>query len=259
MQSYRKRQMKPFPEWEKLEKRLLEKYDSEPAYYFLNPRDIYWTMETISIDSGFDNKHFKQIFLNNGLKLEKIYKEIIKSREFKRLYAETSQYLKFVENQWQKNEKEVFKIMQNLSGIKSPKEQITVYLTHPKLKNGRMILDRNIILWGHSEDWKNYSTIYLCHELTHILTMNQCKNHELMHAIIELFIDNELRIRLNEKGKYFYENKMSIGHQYLRPLEKKILKYWKQYLNGKSGENIFEFETFLLKNEAIAKATASLY
>lgn len=249
MQSYRQRQMKPFPEWEKLEERLLNKYDSEPAYYFLNPKDIYWTMETISIDSGFNNKQFKQTFSNHGLRLEKIYKEIIKSQEFKRLYKETYKYLEFVENQWKENEKEALKILQDLSGFKFPQKQITVYITHPKLKNGRMIRDKNIILWGHSEDWKNYSTVYLCHELMHILTENKHKNSDLMHVIIELLVDNELRIRLNKKGDYFHEDKLVIGHEYLKPLENKILEYWKQYLNGKNKKNIFEFEVLLLKKK----------
>ncbi|MEK7635726.1 MAG: hypothetical protein AAB405_01390 [Patescibacteria group bacterium] len=251
MQSYRQRQMKPFPEWKKLEERLLNKYDSEPAYYFLNLRDIDWAMETISIDSGFDNKYFRKIFLDNILKLEKIYKEIIKSPEFRRLYKETFQYLKFIKKQWRKNKKEVFKIINDLSGVKLPQKQITVCITHPKLKNGRMIPNKNIILWGHSEDWKNYSTVYLCHELMHIATENKFKNLELGHAIIELLTDNELRIRLNKKGNYFYEDKKEIGHKYLKLLEKKILKYWKEYLDKKNGKNIFEFEALLLRKKLL--------
>ena len=259
MQSYNQRQIMPFPEWEKLERRLLKKYDSEPSYYFLNPKEIYWTMETIFIDSFLNNKqNFEQTFLKTALRLKKIYEEIIRSQEFKRLYKETYQYLKFVENQWQKNEKKVFKIIEDLSGIKIPQKQITIYITHPRLKNGRMIRDKNIILWGHSEDWKNYSTIYLCHELMHILTENKYKNPELMHAIIELLADNELRIRLNKKGNYFKEGKIAIGHEYLKPLEKRILKYWKQYLEGKNEKNIFEFENFLLKKEDITSVIPSL-
>ena len=78
----------------------------------------------------------------------------------------------------------------------------------------------------------------------HILTENKYKNPELMHAIIEFITNNKLRIRFNKKGHYFSEDKIAVGHKYLKPLERRIIKYWKQYLNGK---NIFEFETLLLK------------
>ena len=148
--------------------------------------------------------------------------------------------------------------MQDLSGFKLTQKQITVYITHPKLKNGRMIPNRNVILWGHSEDWKNYSTVYLCHELMHIATENKFKNSELGHAIIELLVDNEFRIRLNKKGDYFNECKTVIGHEYLKSLENKIIEHWKQYLNKKGEKNIFELEKSLLKNEVITTVIASL-
>jgi len=44
-------------------------------------------------------------------------------------------------------------------------------------------------------------------------------------GIIELITDNELRIRLNQKGRYFREKGLDIGHPYLREIEKKILPY----------------------------------
>jgi len=45
------------------------------------------------------------------------------------------------------------------------------------------------------------------------------------HGIIELITDNELRIRLNKKGRYFNEKGQDVGHPYLREIEKKILPY----------------------------------
>jgi hypothetical protein len=48
---------------------------------------------------------------------------------------------------------------------------------------------------------------------------------KISHGIIELITDNELRIRLNKKGKYFKEQDRDVGHPYLREIEKKILPY----------------------------------
>lgn len=73
---------------------------------------------------------------------------------------------------------------------------------------------------------------------------NKSKNS---HAIIELATDNELRIRLNKKGKYFKEGKFDIGHDHLRKLEQKILPHWKDYLENKGKKNIFELEKELRK------------
>ena len=117
-------------------------------------------------------------------------------------------------------------------------------ITHPKLKNGFAMPRYNTIGWGHSEDWKNYSTVYLCHEIMHLLT----KNTKTMHALIQLMTDNELRIRLNKKGRYFtykkitQATKMPPYFKELWQLEKKIYPYWKEYLKDKKGRNIIDLE-----------------
>ena len=160
-----------------------------------------------------------------------------RSQEYKRLIQETKKYTIFVQKQWRRNEKKILSFVESITGIKLPKKTIDIYLTHPKLNNG-MTLDDSTIVWSHSEDWKNYATVYLCHELMHIFT-----NHdpsEITHAVIELMTDNELRIHLNGKGIYFKESGKEVGHRSLRKLEKKILPRWKIYLKKKD-KNIFKF------------------
>lgn len=236
--------IKPFSEWSKLEKKLWQKYKNESVYYLLNPQHINWTLEQMQI--SFLYNKIESVFKKEAKKLENIYKEIFKSNEFKRLYRETKKYLDFVENQWIKNEKEVCKILQELSGFKLPNKTITVFLTHPKLRNGRNFPEYNAIGWGHKEDWENYSTVYITHELMHILTLERIENFNVMHALIELMTDNELRIRLNRKGVYFKEGKFDVGHQFLRTLEKRIMLFWKIYLEKKN-KNIFEFEKEIIR------------
>ncbi len=111
-----------------------------------------------------------------------------------------------------------------------PKKQISVYVTHPKLNNG-ICLSPNIICWGHEEEWKNYSIVYLCHEILH--TMFWEDNSEITHSVIELATDNELRIRLQKKGKYF-ETKTN------RKILKKIYPKWINYLKN-NNQNLKEF------------------
>lgn len=174
--------------------------------------------------------------------------ETVRSKaQYKQLIEETHDYLAFVNQQWQENEKIVLPIIEELSGLKLPKSKITVYLTHPKLKNG-LTIDKNTIVWGHPEDFRNYTTIYLCHELTHILT--DLDDSQLTHTVIELMTDNELRIRLNQKGTYFEYP----GHADLRSLEKKLLPDWKNYLKKKD-KNIFSFINKIKKESTLQELT----
>jgi len=166
-------------------------------------------------------------------KTEKEFKKIKQSKEYKRIVSETKNYLSFVKSQWECNEKIALNFLQEIYGATLPKLNIRVYITHPKLRNG-MALDEHTIVWGHSEDFRNYSTVYLAHELLHILT--HFDRSDIAHAIIELAADEELRIRLNKKGKYFEYP----GHRHLLSVKKKILPYWKKYLREEK-KDIFTF------------------
>lgn len=166
-------------------------------------------------------------------KTQGVLKKIRLSKEYRKLIKETREYLVFVEKQWQKNGEQALSILSEISGIELPKVIITVFITHPKLRNGSVV-DDNAIVWGHSEDFKNYTTVYLCHELMHIMTKHDPS--DITHAVIELMTDNELRIRLNRRGSYF----SCPGHAYLRQLEKKLFPAWKTYLKRKD-KNILRF------------------
>lgn len=171
----------------------------------------------------------------------KVLEAVKRNSTYSQLIEETSDYLKFVDQQWQQNEQNALSIIQELTGLEFLRSKIVIYLTHPKLKNG-LTVDKKTIVWGHSEDFKNYTTVYLCHELLHILT--DLDNSQITHAIIELLTDNELRIRLNQKGTYFEYP----GHPSLRPLTKKLLPRWKSYLK-KEDKNIFKFISEIKKSQ----------
>ncbi len=227
----KERKPSPFPFWKILEEKIGKKFLDEPAYYFINPIHLEWAFNEINIQAG--KKGFKKTFLEIALMLEKIYKEIIKTKEFKKIFSETEKYKKFVENQWNKNEKFVLNYIKNTLGLKIPNYTITVYITHPKLFHGRANHYARSIMWGHSEDWKNYSTVYLVHELLHILIPQniQKKYDPMTHAFIEIAADNDLRRRLNPKKGLPKEDKYKIGHPYLKKMRKSLFDEWKTYLD----------------------------
>jgi len=226
-----------------LKERLWEKYRNEPAYHLLSPSFTNWGLGEIFIQAG--EIGFKKSFLKTADFLEKISEEVLKSKEFKKLLSETEKYKSFVEKQWQKNEKFVLDYFKSVLGLKIPKDKFTVYIFHPKSFNGHANSETKTIRWGHSEDWQNYSTVYLAHEIIHIITKDAS---EVMHALIQLATDNELRMRLNKKGEYFTFKKV-LNIEKMPPhikkvyeLEKKIYPVWKEYLESGKRKNILELK-----------------
>ncbi len=162
-------------------------------------------------------------------------KTIQESIHYQKLWAQTQRYLQFCENQWNTNYRDSIKTIEELTGFQ-PRKIMTVYITHPSLKNG-IYLGNNKIAWGHNEDWPNYTTVYLWHEIMH----SYFDTNKLDHVVISFVTDEELRVRLNG-GEY----PPFVTHEYLHSLMKKSLSQWKKYLKSKS-KDIFEFKKQIMK------------
>lgn len=158
---------------------------------------------------------------------EKLLCAWLKTPQAKRLLRETEKYRNWLEKEWSKKEQYVLSELEKIIRIPLPNKTISIYVTHPKLNNG-LTINTEMIAWGHAEDWENYSIVCLCHEIMHILFWNI--KSSISHAVIELATDNELRIRLNNDGKYFKEKEFEIGHKKLRKIEQKLLPRWNKYL-----------------------------
>ncbi|MDD5638875.1 MAG: hypothetical protein PHO28_03150 [Candidatus Pacebacteria bacterium] len=230
-----------------------EKHKNNPLYYFIHLasyKHVKWAIENIYLDNDLQFSRTQITKLSKDI--QKIFQSIFRSQEFKIILKETTQYKNSVKRQWDHNQNFVLNYLEEMLGQKLPNLSLPVYIIHPKLKEGR-INSKKSIIWGHSEDWPNYSTVYLAHELLHILfNYYKIPQNKISHAIIELISDNELRIKLNKKGGYFKEEKEHIGHSYLRKNEKIILPYWLKYLKKKQ-KNIYSLYKTLEKNSEIEK------
>jgi len=227
-----KQQILPFPEWVGL-KNYLWKMSPQGYEFLIGSPEIFLKISNSKEVDKIIRKSFQLI------------KKGIKRKEFRRLYQETKEYKSWLEKEWQQSKNKILKWISEISRLKLPSKTITVFVTHPKLLNGKILTEKSIICWGHPEDWKNYSVVYLTHELMHIITKEKLNSH-IMHALIELMVDNEIRIRLNKKGKYFKEGKFNVGHDYLLPIEKKILPEWKKFLMSNK-KNLFQLEREIKK------------
>jgi len=202
----------PFKGWGNFTMKIWDKYPQE--CYLLAGYAEWPIIKKLSLSSVANNA-------------EKLLNAWLKNPQAKKLIKETAKYRDWLENEWNEKGQQALNELKQIIKIPLPNKTISVYVTHPKLNNG-MAINTEKIVWGHSEDWKNYSIVYLCHEIMHILFWNI--RSSVSHAIIELAIDNELRIRLNKRGKYFKEGKFDIGHNKLRKIEQKLLPRWNKYL-----------------------------
>jgi hypothetical protein len=176
-----------------------------------------------------DDKYIKK----QVSQLPSFLKELKISSEFKNILQQTENYLKSCQKQWNKNIGKTSKYIHAITGLVLDKK-FTIYISHPSLKNGRYI-GKNKIIWGHNEDWKNYTTIYLWHEILH----SYFDYSDISHVLIELITDEELRAFLN---KEIYPP--FIGHSHLQEIKNKILPKWKKYLNSDK-KDIKDFYIFL--------------
>lgn len=178
----------------------------------------------------FNLENIIEIF-RNSFDLLRVLKE---SLEYKTLLQHVNDYRERIMEQWKLKYDKTIKIMHEMTGISFENDKFVVYLTLPSLKNGRYLGNKRIA-WGHSEDFNNYSIIYLWHEIMH----DKLYSDDIGHSIIQLATDNELRIRLN--GGQYPE---FIGHAELFPTMTKILPYWREYLKSEN-KNILNFEKLM--------------
>ncbi len=150
------------------------------------------------------------------------------SIEFAKLLQNAQDYKKWLENEWSSNKEKVEQELKDIIRTDLPNDIFTVFVMGNLVHIGRHLGDHKIV-WGHKEDWPNYSLVYLAHEYLH----SMFSFSDLDHAIIELIADNELRIRLNHGGEYFTCEGKDVGHEYLCTIEKKIYGDWKKYLLDK--------------------------
>lgn len=219
----------PFSGWKNFVLKI-EKKIGPQLFYFLKGEPEWQIL---------GKKNLKEI----TLKIEKLFEDLLKAPQSKRLFEQIEQYQKWIRKEWKQKGRKVLSELKKITGLSLGLKKVTVYLTHPNLYNGVNFPEKNIICWGHPEEWENYSLVYLAHEILHLELFKKFKNEKIGHALIELAVDNELRIRLNGKGVYFKEKGKRIGHPSLRKLEKKLLPFWKEYLREKSStKNILQLE-----------------
>lgn len=159
---------------------------------------------------------------------EHLLEKMASARSFARIFEETKESLNHVEAEWQSDLQLSHQIMFEMTGIVF-RGRFEVFLTHPAQRNGRNL--GGPIAWSYRSLFPHYNTVYLWHEILH----NFLDGGDVVHSVIELLADNELRVRLG--GKAYPPLK---GHKELRELKESLMPAWQRYLESHK-KDIFQF------------------
>lgn len=244
-------------------------------------------IRTETIEEYFISGEFKKFLVSNHL-ISKMNK-IMEDNCFLNYYHDISKYLHLIQNAWLKYKPKINQWLKETIKLDFTKNEISVYISHPKLNTGKCVNQKYIFL-GH---WKgindiNYNIAYLCHENLHALLPNEnymppamklyhdkkteISNQEqwdllnatienyykifefefdIIHSIIELISDNELYTILSGASKY------ELGHNHsnysLIKYKELILPYWFEYLGLSSMEIKERIPNFINKNDRLLK------
>ncbi|MCB0330558.1 MAG: hypothetical protein KDD70_12865 [Bdellovibrionales bacterium] len=144
------------------------------------------------------------------------------SSEFGAARQETLELRTEVDSEWRQNAARSTALMREVTGFEFGQDTYRVFVTHPSMRNGAYFGNQEIA-WGGMNEWPNYRTVYLWHEILH--DEKWLGTGELNHAVLELVADNELRVRLNGGEYPPWE-----GHPSLTPIRERILPQWREYL-----------------------------
>jgi hypothetical protein len=224
-------------EWIELKRNLTEEYEAYPAFLFFEPTQVGHGLLWFNQNSQNEN------VIRDKDTVNKIFESIFQSEVFKRVYLETENYKKRLEEMWIENTfyvKEYENIIHMDISINA-----TILVLHPEIETGSYIGD-NVIEWGNPDLYENYQIIGLCREILHLITekeFNESKTEDekwLLHSLIYLSADEELRQKINGYNGYFMTSIVDKYHPRLIETANKFLLDWKNYVANEQKSNIVD-------------------
>lgn len=169
-----------------------------------------------------------------------IYNLIEISPYYKKIKMDTNRYRNSILEIWDQNRRKYTKELSSILKI-DLKEKYKICVVHPNLDVVETDFNSNIITIGKriiTRDKDNFLTYLIYKVIKHELSSIKTEEREILDAVIELAITNELYTRVTKESKY------KIGKKDLRDMKEKIYPYWLMYL----GISYDDFDKFMLRD-----------
>lgn len=172
-----------------------------------------------------------------------IYNFIFESEEFKLAKKQTEKYRKFLMRIWDSHQKEIKKDLDELLRFKV-ENNYQIMVIHPYFDNVEFLKKnpKKNIVWGKREDTEDGLKAIMRILFTVIkyeLSDYQEQNKEIVNAIEDLLVTNEIYTRITGISKYHE------GIKKLRVLKKQIYPYWLMY----QGADREELVSFMMRDQ----------
>ena len=180
-----------------------------------------------------------------------IFNIVESADEYKKIRLETNRYRLNLLEIWDKNRKlycrELDKLLKyDFSG------NYTIVVVHPSLEMVETDLNQNIIIIGkkiNSRDKDNFLTYLIYKIIKNEFAKIKSDERDIINAIIELLITNELFTRVTKESKY------NLGKKNLREIKEKIYPYWLMYL----GVELENMEKYMVRDNIFFNLSTYTY
>ncbi len=159
-----------------------------------------------------------------------IYNLVFNTDEFQNVKRETDKYRRFLMRIWDSHQKEINASLKDLLRFKTD-NNYKILVVHPRLDNVEYLKKnpkRNIV-WGKKEDTEDGLRAIIRILFTIIkyeIGDYQSSNREIVSAIIDLLVSNEIYTRLSGITKY------EEGLKKLKLLKRQLYPYWLMYMGA---------------------------
>jgi len=165
-----------------------------------------------------------------------VYNYLFDSDEFKKIKKETEKYRRFLLKVWDENSKDIKKAFKELLRFKIDNDY-QILVVHPKLDNVEFLKKnpKKNIVWGKKEDTDDGLKAIIRIIFTIVkyeIGDYQAINREMVTAILDLLVSNEIYSRLSKTNKY------QEGIKKLKLLKKQIYPYWIMYQGAITKEEL---------------------
>ncbi len=185
-----------------------------------------------------------------------IYTYVFDTEVFKKLKKETDKHRRFLMKFWDEHQKKINEELKNI--IRFPiKDTYHILVIHPSLDTVEFMGSnpKRNISWGKlndKEDGQKALMRIIYTLVKYEIGSHQKENREIVAAIIDLAITNELHTKIAGISKY------NEGFKNLRLLKRQLYPYWLMYLGAEKEELVsymmrdqiaFDFEKYPIEKE----------
>lgn len=172
-----------------------------------------------------------------------IYNFVFESEEFKLVKKQTEKYRRFLMKVWDSHQKEILKALKELLRFKVD-DQYKIMVIHPYFDNAEYLKTnpKKNIVWGKKEDTEDGLKAIMRILFTIIkyeVGDYRTDNREIVTAIIDLLVTNEIYTRVTGKSKY------KEGVRRLKLIKSQIYPYWLMY----QGADKDDFVSYMMRDQ----------